>query len=412
MIISPLIRSCDLYWPGTKRFLQDLVEINSLTTHREGVARVGERVAAQFGPLGFTPTYLPHPSPAYGDHLILRRPSIAGLPTVALIAHLDTVFSAEEETRNDFHWREEGTRIYGPGTNDIKGGIALIFLMLAALRDSAPEHFHSTNWVVLCNACEETDSEDFGKVCREQLPADTRACLLFEADGALDDTFSLVTSRKGRATFRVDVQGRGAHAGGRHFRGANAITQLSRLVETLESLTNHTRDLTVNVGTISGGTVLNRVPETATASLEMRAFSVAAYEEAKDRILSLSGEGDLRSLDPNDPYACHIEVTLLDETQPWPSNPGSESLAALWESAGRDLDRSVALKPRGGLSDGNVLWNHFPTLDGLGPQGDFAHCSERDPATGKEQEYVETRTFIPKTLLNLLALQKLLCWDA
>lgn len=388
------------------------MEINSLTTHREGVARVGERVAEQFRSLGFSSTFLPHPCPEYGSHLILRQPALAGRPTVALIAHLDTVFSAEEEARNDFRWREEGTRIYGPGTNDIKGGIALIFLMLAALRDVAPGHFDSTNWVILCNACEETDSEDFGKICREHLPPNTRACLIFEADGALDDSFSLVTSRKGRATFRVDVQGRGAHAGGRHARGANAIRQLSRLVETLESLTDHTRDLTVNVGTISGGTVLNRVPESASASLEMRAFSPAAYEEAKARILSLSGEGDLHSLDLHDPYACQIQVTLLDETQPWPPNPGSESLAALWASAGRDLDRSVALKPRGGLSDGNVLWDHFPTLDGLGPQGDFAHCSERDPATGKEQEYVETRTFIPKTLLNLLALQKLLGWEA
>ncbi len=56
---------------------------------------------------------------------------------------------------------------------------------------------------------------------------------------------------------------------------------------------------------------------------------------------------------------------------------------------------------RGGLSDSNLLWQAFPTLDGLGPVGANAHCSERSPDGSKEQEYMEAASFVPKAMLNL-----------
>lgn len=68
----------------------------------------------------------------------------------------------------------------------------------------------------------------------------------------------------------------------------------------------------------------------------------------------------------------------------------------------------VVHEARGGLSDGNMLWKHFPTLDGLGPTGENAHCSELDPATGKDQEFVLASSFIPKAMLNIIAILELI----
>ena len=63
---------------------------------------------------------------------------------------------------------------------------------------------------------------------------------------------------------------------------------------------------------------------------------------------------------------------------------------------------------RGGLSDGNVLWNYFPTLDGLGPRGEHCHCSEQSADGSKVQEWVDVSSFTPKAVLNARAVLALL----
>jgi glutamate carboxypeptidase len=63
---------------------------------------------------------------------------------------------------------------------------------------------------------------------------------------------------------------------------------------------------------------------------------------------------------------------------------------------------------RGGLSDGNLLWEHVPTLDGLGPTGNNAHCSERAPDGSKEPEFVLLSSLAPKIRLNLAAITRLI----
>ena len=113
-----------------------------------------------------------------------------------MISHLDTVFPPEEEVRNDFHWQREGDRIYGPGTNDIKGGTIVMWLMLAALQALAPALFEDVTWRLIWNSSEETLSHDFGEVCRSRFDRDTLAALVFESEGRFGDEQLLVVARK------------------------------------------------------------------------------------------------------------------------------------------------------------------------------------------------------------------------
>ena len=71
------------------------------------------------------------------------------------------------------------------------------------------------------------------------------------------------------------------------------------------------------------------------------------------------------------------------------------------------MDLKAVSVPRGGLSDANHLWQLAPTLDGPGPYGANAHCSERSADGSKLPEYVEPGTFVPKAVMNALALLKL-----
>jgi glutamate carboxypeptidase len=335
---------------------------------------------------------------------VLTRPGCGGRK-LGMISHLDTVFPPEEEARNNFAWRPVGERIYGPGTIDIKGGTAMMHLVLSAIRELSPQGFDDTTWVLLLNSSEEVLSHDFGRLCCDRLGG-ALAGLIFECGSREGEALTVVTSRKGRAAFRCTVEGRGAHAGGDHERGANAIVQLGETVQRIAAFSDYAKALTFNVGTITGGTVVNRVPHQAIAEIEMRAFSSEAYQAGKAAILALSGPGTVRAA--NDGHRCTVKVEVVSETPPWPRNDQTERLLQHWQQTAASIGLSVAREDRGGLSDGNLFWQAVPTLDGMGPLGDNCHCSEQSADGTKEQEYVDVPTFVPKAALDTLAILSLL----
>lgn len=390
--------------PAALEMLRQMVGINSFTTNRDGVNQLARFTAHCFAPLGFSAEFIPSSNPEFGDHLVLRR---AGRTreNIAMVSHLDTVFPPEEEKRNHFHWQPEGNRIFGPGTQDIKGGTVMMWLILSALQTQAPKLFEQITWNLLWNSSEETYSPDFGDLCRSWFDRETRAALVFEAEGRLADQHLMVVARKGRATWRVTVSGRASHAGGKHSHGANAVVQLSQTIQRIAALTDYSSELTVNVATIRGGTVLNRVPHEAVAEGELRAFKPDVYERAKAALLALAGPGEVRS--PADKYVCQVKIEIIHESCPWPRNSQTDALYEFWQEAGAGLGIPVSLQERGGLSDGNQIWDAVPTLDGLGPWGDNDHCSERSPDGSKLPEYVEASSFVPKAILNTVAILSL-----
>src|SRR4030095_14695225 len=90
------------------------------------------------------------------------------------------------------------------------------WLVLHALQSTAPALFAGVTWKLFLNSSEETLSHDFGDVCRTRFAPRTLAALVFESEGRLGQESLVVVSRKGRATWRVTVTGRGAHAGSQH----------------------------------------------------------------------------------------------------------------------------------------------------------------------------------------------------
>jgi glutamate carboxypeptidase len=384
--------------------LRRMVEINSHTLNREGIRQLAGVTAEAFAEFGFVPERIPSTNPAFGDHLILTLPG-KGAAHVGLISHLDTVFTAEEEQRHNFRWQVEGTRIFGPGTEDVKGGTVMMWLVLAALKATEPEVFESTRWTLLFDASEEMHSADFGGLCVNRLGG-AAAALVFEAGHCDGNTFPLVAARKGRAVFKISVEGRGAHAGNGHARGASAIAQLCHTIQKVEALTDPGRHLTFNVGTVSGGSAPNRIPHLAFARAEMRAYDADIYREGLTRIRAL--ERDVQVCSAEDGFPCRVSIEIEAETPPWPGNAASDQLLKTFAEAGAELGVCVPREERAGLSDANYIWHAVPTLDGLGPSGDNAHCSERALDGSKEQEYVEPGSFVPKAALNVRALVRLL----
>jgi glutamate carboxypeptidase len=290
----PLKEFLNQQMPAALEMLRQMVGINSYTRNPEGVNQLAGFTAQCFEPLGFTAEFVPSANPEFGNHLVLTRKGHSA-KSIAMVSHLDTVFPPEEEKRNNFHWQVEGDRLFGPGTQDIKGGTVMMWLVLSGLRAQAPKVFEDITWKLLWNSSEEDYSPDFGRLCRARFDGGTLAALVFEAEGRLGEEHLIGVARKGRGTWRVSVAGRGSHAGSKHSHGANAAVQLGKTIQRVAALTDYARDLTFNVATIRGGTVLNRVPHEAAAEGEFRAFTPEAYAHGKTSLLALAGPGEVRS---------------------------------------------------------------------------------------------------------------------
>jgi glutamate carboxypeptidase len=390
--------SAEKHLPAALDLLRRLVAINSFTANAAGVDQVAQLTAEAFAPLDFTAELAPCATPGTGHHLFLTHRGQGGDPIV-LVTHSDTVFPPEEERQNDFKWdeRPDEDRIYGPGTVDNKGGTALIWLMLQILRDAAPETFEHTHWLVAANAAEEITGDDFGHATAKRCGGKARAVLVFEGGPVDERGWHIVTSRKGRSTWKLSAEGKAAHAGSKHHEGINAIDALARVLPDIAALTNAAEDRTVNIGMVHGGTVINRVPHEALAEWECRATEPAALQKADDFFANLSGSAA---------NGAKLSAERTGHTAAWPGGIESEALFHLWHEAAAAMNFSAVSVPRGGLSDANHLWHLAPTLDGLGPYGGNAHCSERAADGSKLPEYVEPSSFVPKAVMNALALIK------
>ncbi len=399
MNVSLLQSAAERHLPSALDLLRRLVAINSFTANPAGVDEVARLTAAAFAPLGFDAELAPCATTGTGHHLFLTHRGQGGEPIV-LVTHSDTVFPPEEEQQNDFKWdeRPEEGRIYGPGTVDNKGGTVLIWLILQSLRDVAPDVFERTHWLVAANAAEEIIGDDFGRATAERCQGQARAVLVYEGGPVDERGWHIVTSRKGRSAWRLSAEGKAAHAGSKHHEGINAIDALARVLPDIAALTNADAERTVNIGLVQGGTVVNRVPHEAMAEWECRATDPEVLQQADDFFAALSGTAA---------NGAKLTAERIGHTAAWPGGIESESLFRLWHEAAVMMNLTAVSVPRGGLSDANHLWHLAPTLDGLGPYGANAHCSERTADGSKLPEYVEPASFVPKAVMNALALMKL-----
>ncbi len=385
--------------PETLDFLRRLVGVNSFTTNAAGVAEVARITAEAFAPLGFEAAMIECETPDTGPHLFLTRPG-PGDPIV-LVTHSDTVFPEEEEQANGFAWdeRTDEGRIYGPGTIDNKGGTALILLMLHLLHEHDREAFESAHWIVASNAAEEIIGDDFARVTRELCQDRARAVLVFEGGPREADGWHLVISRKGRSTWRLEAEGRAAHAGSQHHAGINAIEALVSVLPEVASKTSAAENRTVNLGFIEGGTVVNRVPHEAAAEWECRATEPDSLAAADAFFASLNGTAA---------SGATLRSSRTGYTRPWPGGAGTAELLLFWQDAAAEMGERICPVPRGGLSDANHLAGLGPVLDGLGPSGGNAHCSERSDDGSKLPEYLSTETLVLKAAMNVGALARLI----
>jgi glutamate carboxypeptidase len=333
-----------------ERLLRELVEVESPSTDPAAVAALARRVAGELEPLGLSVEL--RPSAGTGPVLGAAR----GERGVMLLGHLDTVWSVGTVARRPV--RVEDGRLYGPGSFDMKGGIVVLVWALKALAAAGAAPAVS----VLLTPNEEVGCEPYREAMESSMRG-SRAVLDFEPawpGGAVK------TRRKGSMTVSLRARGVAAHAGADYARGANAVLELSRRLLDAAALTDLERGVTVNVGTVRGGSRANVVPDFAEAEVDARFRTRADGRRVREALARL------RSSDPR--------IALEVEASPgYPPMERSDAVTVVYEAA-RAAAAELGLPPLEEVATGGASEASFaaalgiPTLDGLGADGDGAHA--------------------------------------
>lgn len=335
--------------------LKELVALESPSLEKAAVERVSRLLAQRFAAVGAQVDFLPLAE--RGEIVRLQWGDGLEAGQCLVLGHLDTVFGLGEIAKNPL--RVEGSRLYGPGTSDMKGGVVLF---LWALRCMADLGLRPRRRVVgLLTSDEELGS----KASRAQIEAEARrSAVALIVEPAMPPQGALKTWRKGGAQYQLRVIGRPAHAGADPTKGVSAVEELAHHVLALQRLTDMSLGTTVNVGVVSGGSRSNVVAAEATAQIDVRFMSMAEWQRI---------DGLIAGLSPVLPGA-RLEVTGGLSRPPMVRSEATARLFAQAQSLAAELGFSLTEAGSGGGSDGNFTAHlGCPTLDGLGVCGDGLH---------------------------------------
>ncbi len=242
----------------------------------------GSRFAELLGDAGLTDVVIDDVGNVLG-----RRGGVGGGPTVALVAHLDTVFPAG----TDVTVARRGERLYAPGIGDDTRGLVLLLTMVRALDEAGVDTVGDLLFV--------------GSVGEEGL-GDLRGVRhLFRDDGPTIDAFvaidggsdsRVVNEALGSRRYRVTVTGPGGHSWG-DFGLGNPALALSRAMylfdDAAATVVNTGPVASYSVGRLGGGTSVNAIPHESWAEVDLRSVDQGQLDRL-DEVLAVAVE---RALD-------------------------------------------------------------------------------------------------------------------
>jgi len=243
-----------------------------------------------------------------------------------LNGHIDVVPPGEKLEIDPFSAKLDGDTLMGRGTSDMKSGvIALIYAFLA-------HRNRKVGKVVLTIVADEETGGKYGvRYLIDNGLVTGDACLVAEPTGSLKlSKYNIVAGEKGNLWLRIRSHGKSAH-GSMPMLGENAIKKISMLVSGLPiTLPNpidiplDARDivnngkvwldrvnegagdaidhLTINIGTIRGGSKINIVPDKAEIEVDVRIPIGLSTDMALREVQEIVREGfDIEVIDKTEP---------------------------------------------------------------------------------------------------------------
>jgi glutamate carboxypeptidase len=348
---------------------EKLVRVESPSDTKSAVDACGEIAIAHARTLNSRVKV--HKQRAHGDVVELRFGPKGKGPKVLLLGHIDTVWPIGTLKTMPCRIVADSAgqpRLWGPGTLDMKVGVAMAFTAIEMLAEA---ELLNRELILLLNTDEEIGSP-VSRAITEKLALECSAVYVLEPAQNLPGKngepgqAAYKTARKGTGNWRIEVAGVAAHAGVDFEKGVNALLELSRLIPLISSWTDLARGLTVSVNVAGAGGKTNVIPASAWAEVDVR--------------LARSSDGPriarkFASLKPID-KRCGLSVTGGVNRPPMERTRGTVALFQKAHSLAAELGFPLEEASTGGASDGNFTSAlGIATLDGMGAVGEGAHAS-------------------------------------
>ncbi len=360
--------------------LRSLVEIHSGAESPRGIERVQEIIERELKKLGFQTERVEARNPKHrgapwflvgtyfgAESAAVPQARLKKGPFITLVTHSDTVEPGSGE-RSRFELSADGKRAMGCGVIDDKGGQVVALRGLQQFLASGSALRYPIRFI--SSPSEERGSPEFQDLLKE-LSKTSLMVLGFEPSF---ENGSIIDARRGNRWYHIQVEGREAHSGRAHAEGVNAAHELAIKIAELHRLTSYAQDVTVSVGSLSGGTgVYNTVCGHAEAKLDTRFSSFKSRDQLHRKIAKILGKVNVRSA--NGRISSKTRFEVVDDCPPFESSPGSRKLSQYYAKTVRRIEKRAIRSVRsGGGSDACYMSRPgLIILDGLGPTGGGMH---------------------------------------
>ncbi len=220
--------------------------------------------------------------PGKGRCVLARSIADDKKPTIIFNGHLDTVEVCNGWTKDPFKPVIEGDKMFGLGTADMKGGVAVAML---AFQEAVRR---GINAIFVGTIDEEGDSA--GGFAIKDLGLKADLCLITEPSNE-----KIMQGCRGRYVVDVNVSGKSAH-GAVPEKGVNAITEAGRLLSRLDELPLIHHDVlgkgSVCPLSVGGGTTTLSVPEECRIVIDRHVVPGETKESVMQDIRNLAGKID------------------------------------------------------------------------------------------------------------------------
>lgn len=259
-----------------------------------------------------------------------------------------------------YDFKEDNINIYGRGTIDMKGSVAVCLELLNNIK--------TTQKIALFI----TSDEEVDGNCVYELLKIYNSKLAIVPDGG--SNFTLIKEEKGLLQLELSIKTQSAHAS-QPFNGENAIVKLYEAYENLLNKYPLPKDsteyqTTINLSSLNGGFQTNQVPDTATMKLDIRFVAKDNPQDIIDIIKQTN---------------TNIDIKTILRGPVFKTNLNNKDIKNYLKVCKKILNKDIEIISCESTSDAVYFSEHnIPTII-MNPAGYYPHC---------ENEYVNKESLV------------------